>query len=125
MTVNEGELNKPTEGQWFWSNRTLRSEIKDSDGFIEETVDILRVDTDRCIYAPNPADKTLIESAKQLQADNAALVEALGSVPVYNKSAIDGRWACVFCHKYEGKEHDDGCITPKIETALKRNTGGK
>jgi hypothetical protein len=45
---------KHTKGDWFWSARTLRSEIReideDGDEFVIEIPDILNVDGDRCIF---------------------------------------------------------------------------
>ncbi len=59
-------VEEPTPGNWFWSNRTLRSEIivtdAEGDDYVESIPDILHVDSDKCIYA-SEADKRLIENA--------------------------------------------------------------
>lgn len=68
MTINEKkqrvlELDgKRTKGSWFWSARTLRSEITvtdEDDEFVEETPDILHVDSDGCVHA-KAADEDFI-----------------------------------------------------------------
>jgi len=65
----ERHLAKATTGSWFWSARTLRSEImaKDEEGdYVESIPDILSVDSDKCVYASNQADAALIEGARDL-----------------------------------------------------------
>lgn len=56
---------KHTQGEWYWSARTLRSEIKDDEGDVTERPDILHVDSDKCIYG-SPADMRLIEFAPEM-----------------------------------------------------------
>jgi hypothetical protein len=59
------EAKKHTRGEWYWSARTLRSEIQDIDGDIAERPDILHVGSDKCIYASN-ADRALIAASPLL-----------------------------------------------------------
>ncbi len=56
---------KHTPGEWFWSARTLRSEIRDEESDIVETPDIIHVDADKCLYTSD-ADGRLIAAAPEL-----------------------------------------------------------
>jgi hypothetical protein len=67
--IDTNTIEVHTAGNWFWSNRTLRSEIMvtdaEGDDYVESTPDILHVDRDKCIYA-SEADKRLIENAPEM-----------------------------------------------------------
>lgn len=62
-------IDEHTPGAWFWSNRTLRSEVMatdaEGDDYIDSIPDILQVDSDKCIYATD-ADRRLIENAPDM-----------------------------------------------------------
>ena len=72
-----------TKGEWFWSARTLRSEIRDEEEDIEEIPDILHVDSDKCIYSKEADAKFILyapemaELIKELTERESKLVEAL------------------------------------------------
>ena len=67
------ELNeKRTQGDWYWSARTLRSEVMDEDGEFARNEDILRSDKDGCTYGEYD-DTQFIASAP----DMAAMIQQL------------------------------------------------
>lgn len=72
---------KRTQGEWFWSSRTLRSHIDSEDS--PENKDILGIDADRCIYGAEAdcdfitLSSTLAPAMRELLADVAAAREAL------------------------------------------------
>ena len=69
------ELNeKRTQGDWYWSARTLRSEVMDEDGEFARNEDILRSDKDGCTYGEYD-DTQFIASAP----DMAAMIQQLRS----------------------------------------------
>lgn len=55
---------KRTQGEWFWSARTLRSDIRDADGDVEETHDILW--KDMCGIGASEANAEFLLSAPQM-----------------------------------------------------------
>jgi hypothetical protein len=68
---------KHTPGTWYWSARTLRSEVEDEEGDIIERPDILHVDSDKCVYA-SEADRNLIASSPRLLAALQRAVDLYG-----------------------------------------------
>lgn len=68
-----------TKGKWFWSARTLRTEIEDEEGGPSYSEDILHVDLNRCLYGKR-GDMELIAAAPELLEKLAHAVAILENV---------------------------------------------
>ena len=65
---------KRTQGEWFWSARTLRSDIRDAEGDVEKTEDILW--QDMCGISASKDNATFLESASLM----AAIIRQLAEI---------------------------------------------
>lgn len=77
-----------TQGKWFWSARTLRTETYEDDDSPPQHTDILRVDQDRCIFGRD-ADMNLIEAASRIAPDLAKMVEDMRMAREALESVLD------------------------------------